>query len=119
MTILFEKQIQFSRLVARFINDLNDMGYEVTLGEAWRSPETCELYAKEGKGISDSLHSKRLAIDLCLFWQDIYLSETSDYLRAGQLWESYSISQSLCCSWGGRFSHPDGNHFSVEYQGVR
>ncbi|MGO3686517.1 MAG: M15 family metallopeptidase, partial [Proteus vulgaris] len=43
-----------------------------------------------------------------------YLTATSDYKELGEYWES------LGGSWGGRFkTRPDGNHFSLEHNGVR
>jgi hypothetical protein len=111
---LCEKQRLFTKLIAKFIPKLNDLGYEVTFGEAWRSPETCELYAKAGKGITDSLHPLRLAIDLCLFKNGEYLTQSEDYRDAGIVWESYSKPGAECC-WGGRFTKPDGNHFSLRF----
>jgi hypothetical protein len=120
MTLL-EKQMLFSRLVSKLIQDLIAKGYDVTLGEAFRSPETCELMAREGKGIKNSLHDLRLAIDLCLFLNGVYLKESEAYLPAGVLWESYSTPL-YQCSWGGRFQPPapcDGNHFSLEHEGYR
>ena len=48
----------FAQCVARFIPDARALGYSATLGEAWRSPETCELYAKEGKGVEKSFTLK-------------------------------------------------------------
>lgn len=88
----------------------------VTFGEAWRSPETAEVYKQKGKGISNSLHWERLAVDLNLFKDGKLLQETEDYRRAGELWEDMSCDEFECC-WGGRFG--DGNHFSILHEGVR
>lgn len=90
----------------------------MTLGEAWRSPETAALYAKEGKGIRNSNHINRLAIDLELFKNGVWLTKYPDYLEAGELWEKYSDTECEC-AWGGRFKSRDANHFSVVHLGVR
>ena len=85
-----EKQFVFSRLVADLIVYAYQAGFTVTLGEAWRSPETCELYAKEGKGISNSLHRRRLAIDLNLFKDTNLLRDSKSYKILGDYWKSMS-----------------------------
>jgi hypothetical protein len=95
------------------------MGYDVTLGEAWRDPEWAAEMRKRGKGIANSLHCLKLAIDLNLFWQGKYLTDSEDYRPLGELWEAWGGS------WGGDFlddegkPKPDGNHFSLEHEGVR
>ena len=107
------KQRKFSRMVAELIQKANALGYEVTLGEAYRPPETAKIYAADGRGISNSLHTMRLAIDLNLFQSGVYLQKSSSHLPLGEWWESQGGS------WGGRFSKPDGNHYSLEYNGIR
>jgi hypothetical protein len=115
MTLL-EKQFKFTRLVAELIAFAYTNGYNVSLGEAWRPPETASLYASQGKGIKDSLHCARLAIDLNLFKGKAYLTKTEDYRKLGIFWESLSCEDYKCC-WGGRFK--DGTHFSIEHNGVK
>lgn len=84
-------------------------GYECTLGEAYRPPETAALYEKQGKGIKNSLHSQRLAVDLNLFRNGMFLSSTEDHRPLGEWWEK----QDPLCRWGGHFSRPDGNHYEI------
>lgn len=97
-------------------NFIENEGYELTLGEAWRPPETARLYEQQGKGISSSLHCARLAIDLNLFRRGQYLTDTESYRLAGEYWESLSVDGCRHC-WGGHFG--DGNHFSIEHNGVK
>lgn len=113
---LAQKQRAFPHLLARLFARAAELGYEITLGEAWRAPETAAQYAKEGRGISNSLHTQRLAIDLNLFRGGKFLTRTDDYRELGEFWESLSTPELECC-WGGRFN--DGNHFSVGHAGVR
>lgn len=115
---LTEKQQLFSQMIVLLISEAINMGFEVTLGEAWRSPETAELYAKENKGIVNSLHCQRLAIDLNLFKNGQFLDKTEDYSKLGTWWENQSTSQIKCC-WGGRFERTDADHFSFEHNGIR
>jgi hypothetical protein len=108
---LSEKQQRFAVMVAQLILKAVEMGYQVTLGEAERPKATAELYAAQGKGIANSLHTIRLAIDLNLFRDGTYLSTTDDHRPLGEWWES------IGGSWGGRFN--DGNHYSLAHDGRR
>ena len=118
MTDLETKQATFSFWVVKLILQAHQMGYDVTLGEAWRSDETAALYAKEGKGIAASNHRLRLAIDLNLFQDGELLTSTEAYREFGEWWKAQSSCGYTPC-WGGDFSRPDGNHFSFEHNGVR
>lgn len=113
---LIQKQKAFPILLCRLIEHASKEGYEVTLGEAWRPPEMARIYAEKGKGIPNSLHAIRLAIDINLFRDGDFLTRTDDYGLVGEFWESLS-SPDCRCIWGGRFQ--DGNHFSIEHNGVR
>lgn len=119
MPSLEKKQSKFALLMARLILYSFQQGFEVTLGEAWRSPETCEMYAKDGRGIKKSNHELRLAMDLALFKDGVYLTDSAQYLPLGEFWETLSDPiNGIKCVWGGNFSKPDGNHFSFEHNGV-
>jgi hypothetical protein len=110
---LRQKQSLFARLVAQLIVEAENQGFEVTFGETYRSPEEARRLAKLGKGIINSLHCSRLAIDLNLFRDGRYLSSTESHRPLGEWWET----QHELCRWGGRFSRPDGNHYSLEHEG--
>lgn len=126
-TPLLQKQHNFAVAAAKLIMWLDEHGFLVTFGEAYRSPEEAKRLAKTGAGITKSLHTKRLAIDLNIFGKArtlnedmdnkvVFYDKTSDYedKGIGEFWES------LGGSWGGRFkSRPDGNHFSFEHEGVK
>jgi len=96
MSSLRERQSEFVFNVARLIDFAYAQGYELTFGDAW---------ARDGHR-PGSFHYKRLAIDLNLFRNGEYLTSTEDHLPLGVFWES------LGGTWGGRFSNPDGNHYS-------
>jgi hypothetical protein len=111
---LREKQSLFVRLVGLLIQEAYDRGYELTFGEAWRTLEQARLNASRlgpGKGITNSLHIDRLAIDLNLFKEGIFLASTEDHRPLGEWWEKLHP----LCRWGGRFN--DGNHYSIEHEG--
>jgi len=106
-----EKQRLFAQLLARLLDKAHELGFGVTLGEAWRSTTTARAMQEQGRGIANSLHIERLAIDLNLFKGGEYLSRTEDHQALGEWWEA----QHALCRWGGRFR--DGNHYSLEHNG--
>jgi hypothetical protein len=118
---LREKQSAFARLVSRLIIEATRRGYEITLGEAWRSPQEAQR-----QGFPNSLHTKRLAIDINLFRDGVYLTTAADHKPLGLWWEAQSTPE-LKCAWGGRFGESapgkgdgrDANHYSIRHGGVR
>lgn len=108
---LRQKQALFVRLVALLICEAQMRGYELTFGEAYRSPEEAARLAKAGKGIAQSLHTSRLAVDFNLFKDGVYLSSSDSHRVLGEWWEA----QHELCRWGGRFN--DGNHYSLAHGG--
>ncbi|MEQ9938726.1 M15 family metallopeptidase [Pectobacterium polonicum] len=110
---LSEKQQRFTQMIGQLITWAKENGYQLTFGEAFRTSEQAKLNAKSGAGIANSLHTQRLAVDFNLFINGQYQTQTEAYTPLGEYWES------LGGSWGGRFtSRPDGNHFSLEHNGV-
>jgi hypothetical protein len=105
-------QRKFTRLLAQLVTWAYQHGYELTLGDAYRSAEEAKRLADLGLGIIDSPHRRRLAVDLNLFVNGRYMSDTKDHEPLGVYWESLDPS----CVWGGRFkSRPDGNHYEVKW----
>jgi hypothetical protein len=111
---LSEKQQLFTLKIARLIQFADSMGYGLTFGEAYRSPEEAARLAQAGKGIKNSLHTERLAVDFNAFKDGVYLSGSESYRELGEFWESLSAPDVTCC-WGGRFG--DGDHFSIAHGG--
>lgn len=87
--------------------------YHVRGGELQRTRAQAEANAAAGIGIRSSLHVDKLAIDLHLFIDGVYQTETAAYEPLGVFWES------IGGAWGGRFTRKDGNHFSNEFRGRR
>ena len=110
---LRQKQSRFVNGVARLIEHAYDMGYELTFGDVYRSPEQAAANAAAGTGIAKSLHTIRLAIDLNLFRNGQFLPNSSDHAPLGTFWKA--LGPDYC--WGGDFSKPDGNHYSIEHEG--
>jgi hypothetical protein len=115
MEDLLHNQAFFAQNVAKLLMFISSKGYSCTFGEAWRPPEMAEIYAKEGKGIVDSQHCKRLAIDLNIYDQKGNWIKVSEDLKPfGDYWEA------LCNAnrWGGNFTKhgghiDDGDHWEM------
>lgn len=91
-------------------------GYELTWGRTRSSKEEDAKNAAAGSGILHSLHEIGLAVDLNLFKDGVWLEDTSYHAQFGAYWKSL---HPLCC-WGGDFhTRPDGNHYSIEWNGVK
>lgn len=107
---LSEKQSQFSQSVARLIQYIYVCNYKCSLGEVYRTAEQAKIYADAGKGINNSLHCRRLALDLNLFSPEgKLLTDSRDYEKFGVYWEMMHPDN----RWGGRFPKADGNHFEM------
>ena len=116
MMTLRQLQSEFAALVPRLIDKAIEMGFEVTLGDAFRDERVFgHVGVKLGYGHPRSAHKKRLAIDLNLFKDGMYLGTTEAHRALGEWWER----QHPLARWGGRFSIPDGNHYSMEHQGIK
>lgn len=92
------KQSRFVLMVALLILYATFKGYEFTFGDAW---------AKKGEGrphSKASFHYLRLAIDLNLFKDGVFLQKTEHHKPLGMFWEF------LGGTWGGRWN--DGGHYS-------
>lgn len=94
-----EKRVRFTKMVSQLIDFALERGYEIAF-----QPE-------HSQHKRNSLHFKGLAKDFDLYKDGKWLSKTEDHRLLGDYWES------LGGSWGGRFN--DGNHYSVEHEGVK
>lgn len=111
---LGEKQRLFMRLMPRLIDYIHEQGYECSGGDLFRDPRVHgEIGVKVGYGHPKSAHKNKLAIDINLFKGGVFLSGTSDHAKVGEFWESMHE----LCRWGGRFN--DGNHYSIEHNGIK
>jgi hypothetical protein len=109
---LREQQSKFAGMVARLIDKAHELGFEITLGDAYRDPRLHGgMGVKLGYGHSKSAHKQRLAIDLNLFKDGAFMPGTEAHKPLGEWWESQGGA------WGGRFN--DGNHYSLERDGIK
>jgi hypothetical protein len=112
---LGQKQRLFMLLLGEFLVWIHKQGYEVTGGQLQRTQAEADANARAGKGISNSNHLIKLAIDLNLFINGAYQHNSTAYKPLGDKWKSMHD----LCRWGGDFQpRPDGNHFSFIHDGV-
>lgn len=139
METLRQKQSRFARMEAQLVLYMFSQGYEVTRGEGYRTDEQAEInrmgqanrlslaslikvrfptlaqcIENNGRTVSQSsVHPLRLASDLNLFKNGDFLSDSEAHRPFGEWWER----QSTDARWGGRWG--DGNHYSLEHNGVK
>jgi hypothetical protein len=108
-------QEQFAQDAARLIQKAAELGYGVTFGDAYRTPQQAAANAASGAGISNSLHCERLAIDLNLFKNGVYITDDRGHRELGTWWKTLGPNH----RWGGDFPKRDFNHYSISPDGVR
>lgn len=110
-----QKQSRFALGVAMLIQKADELGYAVTLGDAYRTPGQAMANALSGAGISNSLHCDRLAIDLNLFSGARYITDDEGHRELGKWWKELHPDH----RWGGDFQKRDFNHYSLTPDGRR
>lgn len=113
---LSRKQQRFTRCFAQLINYATAKGYDLTMGDVYRDPRVFGQHGtKKGYAAAESVHKLRLAGDLNVFIDDVYISDGNHeaYRDLGEEWERMDPD----ARWGGHFD--DGNHFSFEHWGCK
>jgi hypothetical protein len=105
------RQQTFTRNIAQLITHIYAARYKCTFGETYRTREQAAIYAASGRGVADSNHCYRLAMDLNLFDKnDKYLHDAAEYRQFGEYWEKLDPFN----EWGGRWKNGDANHFEMD-----
>ena len=108
---LGQKQRRFSVAIAKLILAATEMGYEVTLGDAYRDPRLHgTLGEKKGYGHANSMHKSRLAVDLNLFKDGKFLTDGASHSPLHDIWDDFGGAKRI--PW-------DMNHYSFEHEGMR
>lgn len=111
---LGEQQELFMTLVPRLIDKAHALGFKVRGGDLFRDPRVHGVLGVQGGyGHPRSAHKQKLAIDLNLFRDGKFVDTTEGHRELGTYWETLNP----LCRWGGRFN--DGNHYSLEHEGVK
>jgi len=111
---LNKKQVEFTKCVGRLLHAAHQQGIDVILAEAYRTPEQARWYAEQGKGIVNSVHTKKLAVDLFVYKDGTVSWDKADYSRLGGIWKALHP----LARWGGDFKRRDAVHFSFFHNGV-
>ena len=113
---LGKKQQIFAYTLAKFLLWIYASGWAVRIGEVYRPPYTAKEMARRGKGIVNSVHTKKLAVDLFLVKNGKDVTwDTSDYIPLAKKWESYHPLARAGHNFRGR----DSVHFSFEHGGIK
>jgi hypothetical protein len=118
---LGKQQEHFMRLLPRLIDHVHGLGYEIRGGDLFRDPrlhgEVGEKYGSSGLfvayGHKNSCHKMKLAIDLNLTYEGVYLTGSnaqSAHNQVHDFWDELGGSN--------RIAH-DLNHYSLERNGNR
>lgn len=111
---MLQEQSTFLLQVAELIHKATALGFQVSGGELYRTPEQQALHVQNGRSTTmSSQHLKRLAVDLNFFKSDadgqLRLSyDIEDIRPLGQFWENLDPAN----RWGGNWStFKDVPHF--------
>ena len=107
-----EMRVLHTRLMAELkLWIFQQEGYEVATAEGMDRITEKDPTSDHMK---NSNHNYGLAEDLDLYLNGNYMKKTEDHKFVGDKWKSMHP----LCRWGGDLiKHPDGNHYSLEYQG--
>jgi len=107
---LVAEQAAFLLDVAKLVTKATELGFVVTGGELYRTPEQQAIYLKTGRSKTmNSLHLKRMAVDLNFFREGKLTYDKSALQPLGNYWESLHPLN----SWGGNGTRfVDTPHFS-------
>jgi hypothetical protein len=112
MSIVSEQAV-FLNEVCKLIDFIHSENIIVTGGELYRTKEQQDIYIKSGRSkTNNSMHMKRLAIDLNFFkivdGVPVLINEKSMLQSIGDFWESLDSKN----RWGGNFNgFEDCPHF--------
>ena len=100
---LGQKQRKFTHMVALLILHAEQLGYHVTFGDAYRDP-------RANYGHPKSLHRQRLAVDLNLFKDGVYLINGEGHDKLHDYWDVIGGADRIA---------DDLNHYSYAHGGMR
>ena len=105
---LGQRQRVFSLALARLIIKAYELGYEISMGDAYRDPRAFGVAGEAGPyGNDNSNHKRRLACDLNLFIDGEYITNDKGHRELGTWWEEEYGE--VGARWGGHYGDP--NHY--------
>ena len=108
---LRERQSKFLSAVARLVLYAESIGYELTVGDAYRDPRVFgAVGVSRGYGHSRSRHKLRLAIDLNLFVDGDYIANGDKHHKLHDFWDLLGGNPRI---------ESDLNHYSFSERDMR
>lgn len=105
MTLL-QNQFQFTTHVGLLLQKFELLGYQVSLGEVYRTAEQQHIYFQQGLSkTNNSMHLKRLAIDLNIFKDGKLVKNPKELLFIGQWWNGLDNINRCGIIWGWDIGH--------------
>lgn len=108
MSLVLE-QAKFLKDVVKLLQKCEELGFTVTAGELYRTPEQQQIYVSSGRSKTmKSNHLRRCAIDLNFFKNGDLVYDTNVLKPLGDYWKSLDPKN----DWGGFWlSFKDVPHF--------
>ena len=106
----------FARDLGRLLTYISEQpNYGCTGGDWFRDERVHGKYGeKKSYSSAKSDHKLKLAVDLHLFFDGQYQTDTEAHRQFGEYWKNLSPDN----YWGGDFkSNPDGNHYGRHWPG--
>ena len=103
---LGQKQRDFTRKLALLILYAYEIGYEISISRGYAS----EVANVADGGHTDSLHLKRLAMDLNLFKDGEYITDGTGHDQLHDFWDKLGGAARIA---------NDMNHYSMAHGGMR
>jgi len=100
---LVDKQDKFAGMVSLLVEYMRFKGYQVTYGDAYRDDRVTYGHPR-------STHRSRLAVDLNLFKDGVYLADGDDHNHFHDLWDLIGGAERI---------DKDLNHYSLSHGGLR
>lgn len=116
MSLLHEKRVLGSKLISQLVLWINEHPtWECAYGEGYVAQTDAADHDYDGPHKAGGGHYTGLAYDLLLYVNGQWASTGREeaWRTIGVHWEAMHP----LCRWGGRFSTPDPNHFSLEHEG--
>lgn len=109
---LSQKQAVFTFNVHKLIEFTFKIGFTLTFGEVFRTPEQQKIYFDSGRSKTmNSMHLQRLAVDFNIFKDGVLLNDPKLIKELGDYWELLNTKN----RWGGRFTTlSDPYHFEQQ-----
>lgn len=111
-----EARCQFTECIALLVQKARSLGFEIALAEGMDRVTEKDPTTDHMRG---SLHEKGLAQDIDLYKDGVYLRDTRDHAALGAWWKALGVERGLPLAWGGDFASPDGNHYSLAWEGKK